>query len=127
MSKILVITDDAGSHITSPGGAPVPYPDAVNMCCGFLTSYIKALKEHPEYTAEDDQSLFNFTNEAFSKQLELAFPEQELRPDITVEALKQAEDNLLAQKAAAEAPIDLNKARVSRITARQCRDHKKGN
>ena len=127
MSKILVITDDAGSHLTSPGGAPVTYPDAVNMCCGFLTSYIKALKENPEFTAEDDQSLFNFTNEAFSKQLELAFPEQELRPDITVEALKKAEDELLANKASAEAPLDTKKIRFDRTRARHCNDHKKGN
>lgn len=79
---------------------PVSVVEMCNIFCAALTGAVQNIR--PQYqtdpdAAKIDKELFDGLNYAFSKCLELTFPEYELHPEITEEVLKK-EDELMRKK-----------------------------
>ena len=79
---------------------PISVIEMCNIFCAAITGAVQDLrsKYHTDKDADKiDKELFDGLNYAFSKCLELTFPEYELHPEITEEVLKK-EDELLRSK-----------------------------
>lgn len=80
---------------------PMPIPEIVAIVCAAITGAVQQVSENldtsedtsPEEASKVKDELFDIINQAFSKCLENSFPDIELRPDITAEAIKELEDN----------------------------------
>jgi len=82
---------------------PVSVIEMCNIFCAALTGAVQNIR--PTYSDDPDakkidKELFDGLNYAFSKCLELTFPEYELHPELTEEVLAK-EDALLKEKVAA--------------------------
>lgn len=79
---------------------PISVIEMCNIFCAALTGAVQDLRPKYQSTpdaAQIDKELFDGLNYAFSKCLELTFPEYELHPEITEEVL-QKENELIKQK-----------------------------
>ena len=79
---------------------PMSVVEICNLFCAALTGAVQDIRPNYQSDPESkkiDKELFDGLNYAFSKCLELTFPEYELHPEITEEVLKK-EDQLMRQK-----------------------------
>jgi hypothetical protein len=91
MSKMISLTND-GAFLASDN---ITASEFVNMTMNAQLNLFKALVEQGAPKAE----LYDLFNEAASAFLSVFAPEIELRPDLTEEAILEAENQLLAKKA----------------------------
>lgn len=96
--KTIVISEDGmfASQLLS-------YADVLQLVCSCVAGVageILAKAESEEERAKIEEELFDTSNLAFSNCLAVAFPTQELRPDLTEEAIMEAENKILAERAA---------------------------
>lgn len=95
--SIPVITvSEEGLHTTEP----VTLEYLVNVFCAAITGYVfkikDAIKTNSAYTAKDievmEREIFDGLNAAYSRQLEICFPEIDLHPEMTDEIIKEVLD-----------------------------------
>lgn len=101
MSKIIVVSDDSGCMTN----VPVSIPEVADIFCSAITAMVwQTRPKIMELTDEEqkgiEKELFDCLNHSFSKCLENAFPEQELRPDITEKAIYELENKIITEEAA---------------------------
>lgn len=78
-----------------------PLPTAIQLCLGAIEVLCReTLKraDSPELVKSLEEDMYEMINIGASSLLEKMFPHIELRPDITVDAMLKAEDELLATK-----------------------------
>lgn len=78
-----------------------PLPTAIQLCLGAIEVLCReTLKraDNPELVKSLEEDMYEMINIGASSLLEKMFPHIELRPDITVDAMLKAEDELLATK-----------------------------
>lgn len=102
MSKIIVVSDDSGCMTN----VPVSIPEVADIFCSAITAMVAQIKPKIMEMSDEDSSkvskeLFDCLNHSFSKCLENSFPEQELRPDITEQAIYELENQIITEEAAA--------------------------
>ena len=121
MTKAIMITD-AGAVTAEP----IQVHDAINMTLAFINGMVAQTAATMD--EGEKETLFNALNESYSRSLEICFPEMELRPDVTVEAIMEVEDKILAEKAKDCEPIDFKAMKESKCRAnlkKGCQDHKR--
>jgi hypothetical protein len=85
------------------GSQPMSFADILQLTCSCVAGVAKDIKARAKDSDEAKKvadELFDTANLAFSNCLAHAFPEQELRPDLTEEAILKAENEILAERAA---------------------------
>lgn len=87
--------------------------DVCQIMCGALISSVHSLELPAEHMEEVRKELFDSFNLIFSRTLEEAFPEFELRPELTEEAILAMENQIIAERVAAE--TDLEATQVLRL------------
>lgn len=103
MAKIIVVSEDG--MFTN---APIAVTELTDLFCAGITATVQQVRE--QYKAEDnaeeiDKELFDCLNHSFSKCLENAFPELELRPELTEQAILELENRIIAEKVGKVVPI----------------------
>lgn len=96
--KTMVISED-GMFASQP----LTYADVLQLVCSCVagvTGDMLSKVETEEERQKIENELFDIANLAFSNCLAHAFPGQELRPDLTEEAILKAENDILAERAA---------------------------
>lgn len=96
MTRTIVIQED-GMFSTEP----IPVQDLTNMALAAVTGVMQEIRtrynEDPNAAAIDND-MFNFMNEAMSQALHNMFPDFDLHPDLTEEAILKAENEILAER-----------------------------
>ena len=100
---IIVVTEDSAFANQS-----IPVPHICDMMCsaltGMATQVVTNLRSTPQTEefdpAQVEKDLFDAMNLSFSRCLELSFPELAGRPDITEEAIMEAENRIVSFRAA---------------------------
>ena len=94
-------------YITEKGlkcNCKIPLVNLADIFCANLTAGVQSIeKALPKGTADTEKFrkyLFDELNHSFSKCLENAFPDYELRPELTEEAILRAENEILHERAA---------------------------
>lgn len=84
---------------------PISIPDLVDLCCSAITGATLQTLNNIENSPEEEglrkkvaDELFDAMNYSFTKCLENTFPEQELRRDISAEAILETENQLLKEE-----------------------------
>lgn len=98
MKKTLVMSED-GMFASQP----LSFADILQLACSCVASAAKTMMsqaENDEEAQEMENELFDLANVSFSQCLDFAFPNQELRPDLTEEAIFRAENDILTERAA---------------------------
>lgn len=109
--KTIIVVSEDGMFTN----VPCPVDKMANIFLAALTAAVEQIDgqlkeavEKKEITEKDREvarkDLFDGLNGAYSKQLELAFPDFELRPEVTEEVMKKilkAEDNVINHRAVA--------------------------
>lgn len=98
MSKKIII-EIQGDDIKIDARGEFKYQETItilgNTILNFANQFVEAVpKEHQEKSRE---LIYDSLNEHFSGILETFAPEIELRPDLTVEAIAKAEDEILSK------------------------------
>lgn len=96
--KTMVISED-GMFASQP----LTYADVLQLVCSCVagvTGDMLSKVETEEERQKIENELFDIANLSFSNCLAHAFPGQELRPDLTEEAILKAENDILAERAA---------------------------
>ena len=102
MSKIIVVSEDGMF-----ANGPIPVTEMTDLFCAALTGAVQQIRnvyKHEEDADKIDKELFDCMNHSFSKCLENAFPEMEMHPELTEEAMQRimrAEEELIEERAAA--------------------------
>ena len=98
MSRKTIVISEDGMFASQP----LTYADVLQLTCscvagvaGDILSKVESAEEREKIEAE----LFDTANLAFSNCLAHAFPTQELRPDLTEEAIMEAENAILKRAA----------------------------
>ena len=76
-------------------------PDAIQLCLASIEALCKqtlARATDPNLVKSLEEDMYEMINIGASTLLDRLFPNIEMRPDITVDALLKAEDTLLAEK-----------------------------
>ena len=76
-------------------------PEAIQLCLAAIEAMCKNTLErsdNPELTKSLEEDMYEMINLGASSLLDKLFPDIEMRPDITVDALMKAEDELVAEK-----------------------------
>ena len=76
-------------------------PDAIQLCLAAIEAMCKqtlARADDPELIKSLEEDMYEMINMGASTLLSKLFPDIEMRPDITVDALMKAENNLLEEK-----------------------------
>ena len=76
-------------------------PEAIQLCLAAIEAMCKNTLErsdNPELTRSLEEDMYEMINLGASSLLDKLFPDIEMRPDITVDALMKAEDELIAEK-----------------------------
>lgn len=100
--KTMVISED-GMFASQP----LTYADVLQLVCSCVagvTGDMLSKVETEEERQKIENELFDIANLSFSNCLAHAFPGQELRPDLTEEAILKAENDILAERAAEVEP-----------------------
>lgn len=96
-NKIPVITlSESGLHTTEP----VTLEYLANIFCAAITGYVRniqtAIEANEKLSDKDreviNRQIFDGLNAAYSRQLEICFPEIDLHPEMTDEILKEVLD-----------------------------------
>ena len=77
---------------------PLSFADILQLACSCVASAAKTMMSQAENDKEAqamEKELFDLTNVSFSQCLDFAFPNQELHPDLTEEAIMEAENAIL--------------------------------
>lgn len=80
--------------------------DLTNIFGGILIECVRSLKIPEDQCAVVRRELFDDMNLIFSRVLEEAFPEFELRPDITEQAIMEIENAIIERKMTEMAEAD---------------------
>jgi hypothetical protein len=81
---------------------PLTYADVLQLVCSCVagvTGDMLSKVETEEERQKIENELFDIANLSFSNCLAHAFPTQELRPDLTEEAILKAENDIMAERA----------------------------
>ena len=100
--KTLVISED-GMFASEP----LTFADVLQLTCSCVAGVagnVLAKAESAEEREKIEAELFDIANLSFSNCLAHAFPTQELRPDLTEEAILKAENDILSERAAEVEP-----------------------
>lgn len=76
-------------------------PKAIQLCLAAIEAMCKNTLErsdNPELTKSLEEDMYEMINLGASSLLDKLFPDIEMRPDITVDALMKAEDELVTEK-----------------------------
>ena len=98
VKKTLVMSED-GMFASEP----LSFADILQLTCSCVASAAKTMMSQAESDEEAqsmEKELFDITNVSFSQCLDFAFPNQELHPDLTEEAILRAENDILSERAA---------------------------
>ena len=99
MSRKTIVISEDGMFASQP----LSFADVLQLVCscvaGVAGDVMSRAKDSDEAKKIEDV-LFDTANLAFSNCLAHAFPGQELRPDLTEEAILKAENDILAERAA---------------------------
>jgi hypothetical protein len=98
VKKTLVMSED-GMFASEP----LSFADILQLACSCVASAAKSLisqAENDEEAQAIEKELFDTANVTFSQCLDFAFPNQELHPDLTEEAILRAENDILTERAA---------------------------
>lgn len=79
----------------------VVLPDAIQLCLAAIEAMCKqtlSRAEDPNLVKSLEEDMYEMINVGASSLLDRLFPHIEMRPDITVDALMKAEDELLTEK-----------------------------
>lgn len=82
---------------------PLTFADVLQLTCSCVAGVagnVLAKAESAEEREKIEAELFDIANLSFSNCLAHAFPTQELRPDLTEEAILKAENDILSERAA---------------------------
>lgn len=100
MSRKTIVISEDGMFASQP----LSFADVLQLVCscvaGVAGDVMSRAKDSDEAKKIEDE-LFDTANLAFSNCLAHAFPGQELRPDLTEEAIMAAENDILAERAKA--------------------------
>lgn len=80
---------------------PLNVVDLTNIFGGILVEVVRSLEIPEEHVEQVRAELFDDMNLIFSRTLEEAFPEYELRPNITEQAIMELENQMITEQAAA--------------------------
>ena len=99
MSRKTIVISEDGIFASQP----LSFADVLQLVCscvaGVAGDVMSRAKDSDEAKKIEDE-LFDTANIAFSNCLAHAFPGQELRPDLTEEAILKAENDILKDRAA---------------------------
>ena len=76
-------------------------PDAIQLCLASIEAMCKqtlARADSPELVKSLEEDMYEMINVGASTLLNKLFPEIEMRPDLTVDALMKAENELIVEK-----------------------------
>ena len=76
-------------------------PDAIQLCLAAIEAMCKntlARAEDPELVKSLEEDMYEMINVGASSLLDKLFPNIEMRPDVTVDALIEAENKLMSEK-----------------------------
>ena len=76
-------------------------PDAIQLCLAAIEAMCKntlARAEDPELVKSLEEDMYEMINVGASTLLDKLFPNIEMRPDVTVDALIEAENKLMSEK-----------------------------
>jgi hypothetical protein len=101
MKLTIEVTED--NKVLSQIDTPIPIDDMMPVLftvqLAFMRQFIKQIEESGELSSEQIQALkedlYDKYNAGASNVLSLFIPDKELRPDLTVEAMKYAEDQYM--------------------------------
>ena len=99
MSRKTIVISEDGMFASEP----MSYADVLQLTCSCVAGVAGDILSKVEDNAEREKieaELFDTANLAFSNCLAHAFPTMELRPDLTEEAIMEAENAILAERAA---------------------------
>lgn len=97
VKKTLVMSED-GMFASEP----LSFADILQLTCSCVASAAKTMMSQANNDEEAqamEKELFDLTNVSFSQCLDFAFPNQELHPDLTEEAILRAENDILKERA----------------------------
>lgn len=76
-------------------------PDAIQLCLAAIEAMCKttlARTDDPELIKSLEEDMYEMINVGASSLLDKLFPDIEMRPDVTVDALMKAENELISEK-----------------------------
>lgn len=98
MSRKTIVISEDGMFASQP----LTYADVLQLVCSCVAGVagdILSKVETEEERQKVENELFDIANVSFSHCLSHAFPTQELRPDLTEEAIMEAENAILKRAA----------------------------
>lgn len=99
MSRKSIVISEDGMFASQP----LTFADVLQLTCSCVAGVagdVLAKAESAEEREKIEAELFDIANLSFSNCLAHAFPGQELRPDLTEEAILKAENDILSERAA---------------------------
>jgi len=99
--KIIRIALDSNKHL-SIEATKIILPEAIQLCLGAIEALCKQTLERadtPDLKQSLEEDMYEMINMGASLLLDRLFPEITARPDLTVDAIMQAEDALLEKDA----------------------------
>lgn len=99
MSRKTIVISEDGMFASEP----LTFADVLQLTCSCVAGVagnVLAKAESAEEREKIEAELFDIANLSFSNCLAHAFPTQELRPDLTEEAILKAENDILKDRAA---------------------------
>ena len=103
MSRKTIVMSEDGMFASEP----LSFADILQLTCSCVAGVagnVLAKAESAEEREKIEAELFDIANLSFSNCLAHAFPTQELRPDLTEEAILKAENDILSKRAAEVEP-----------------------
>lgn len=103
MSRKTIVISEDGMFASEP----LSFADILQLTCSCVAGVagnVLAKAESAEEREKIEAELFDIANLSFSNCLAHAFPTQELRPDLTEEAILKAENDILSERAAEVEP-----------------------
>lgn len=98
MSRKTIVISEDGMFASEP----LTFADVLQLVCSCVAgvaSDVLSRTENAEEAKKIEDELFDVANLSFSNCLAHAFPGQELRPDLTEEAIMEAENAILKRAA----------------------------
>lgn len=98
MSRKTIVISEDGMFASEP----LSFADVLQLTCSCVAGVagsVLAKTESAEEREKIEAELFDIANLSFSNCLAHAFPTQELRPDLTEEAILKAENDILKDRA----------------------------
>ena len=98
MSRKTIVISEDGMFASEP----LTFADVLQLVCSCVAGVagdVLSRTENAEEAKKIEDELFDVANLSFSNCLAHAFPRQELRPDLTEEAIMEAENAILKRAA----------------------------